>query len=104
MTSPNHILERREINKDDLNGKPLKAVIEFLQGAYRAIPKQFRDLATLDIDTDEWRVELTIEWQRPETDDERCASQEATSCRHMETRERERREYERLRAKFEAAK
>lgn len=104
MTASNHVLERREIDKDELNGKPLKAVIEFLQGVYGAIPEQFRDQATLDIETDEWRVELAIEWQRPETDEERDARQLRTKLRQIEVQERERREYERLRAKFEAAK
>ena len=95
--------ERRQIDVETFgeysdNRWPL---VYFIEAVTADVPEEFRDSATVELYFGESGGHLTVQYTRPETDEEmrhRLAEDE-NYLRRLERRERN--EYERLKAKFE---
>lgn len=83
----------------------LSDAIAWLQGYLKSVPVARRDSATLDIETGEYSADVRITYKRPETNTEWKARKTDVARRaalaQTRAEERERAEFERLKAKFD---
>ncbi|TNC14948.1 hypothetical protein FF100_05070 [Methylobacterium terricola] len=88
-----------------MDGK-LSDAIDLLRDELLSIPESYQASATLDISSHleygDAVTEISISYYRPETDAELSARQAAANILAKQDEDRQRAEYERLRAKFGA--
>lgn len=99
------VLDHTEGDGDEEILIPVKVMIDRLQAALEKVPEQFRESALFRI----WAAGgdcsyayVNLRYERPETDGERRARAQYTERRDNEYLARERAEYDRLKAKFDA--
>lgn len=95
-------IEAGEFEINEYENMALSTVIEWLEHIKaKNIPPEHRETATLSVSEYYGTSTLTVDFKRPETDDEQHARKvrEAHNAASVERSERE--QYERLKAKFE---
>lgn len=77
--------------------------IQWLQGILASVPEEYRDSAGIDFDSDyeSSRVSVEIDYERLETDEEIQGRLDAITQQSRLRDERDRAQYEKLKAKFE---
>ncbi len=102
--SRRQVTQKVPFDKDDLSGK-LVDVIASLEEVLEEVPEAYRDTAEIEVgaeqDYDYYTLEATVTYKRPETDEEIRARMLQLEFQEKARRDIERREYERLKAKFE---
>lgn len=97
--------ERRMVERDsdevtDDEDTPLIPLIAKLQEILAAIPPEQRESAVLHIRGREYYTHVDVRWKAPESDEELKARTDREAQRAAEREASDRREYERLTAKF----
>lgn len=88
----------------DMPTSDLAGFVAWASGLLASVPEQYRSSATIDIDSSVYYdcavTEIVVYYCRPETDDEMAEREQYEARRVAESEAQERREFERLAAKF----
>jgi hypothetical protein len=91
--------------KDDYGADDLRDFIAFFQGLLAKVPVELVSSAKVEIESyceyDSSRAQITVYYERPETDEEMAARLSERLAAKAREAERERAAYEHLKAKFE---